>query len=232
MKFLKKQNVKKPIISDLAFNFLNKEYILYKKEIKKNRKNLKLIRPGISLNKLKNSIIRDKNNSLIEQYININLKKGKKVKIYKNVNLMIENLFLTIILETDEFNKYDYYNNFIQLYKNDVNYSNINWILNLYSKNFKSIFEIKTIKNNKKLKLSNKYTHEIVYIPKERRLKYVLKSLSFYKNNFNNYNFWERIFWSVFKTLINSNNSFLKKRKEYIYLKAIKFFKKNHMAKK
>ena len=202
------------------------DFFDYEKVTKKNRKNLNNVRPGVSKNISKNSIKRDKNNSLIQQFINLNQKKGNKLKMHKYVNKMIENLFSSLSFELEEFKNYNLYSNTVFLHNNDPEYSDINKLIEYFAIEFKSIFEIKTIKNSKRLKSPNKYTHEIAYIPRNRRLKYVLRSLTLYKNSFNNYNLWERIFWSFFKTIVNKNNSFLKRRKEYIYIKSMKFFKK------
>lgn len=224
-------NLDKSIRLDDSLYFSNKLshiYSLYDYEkiwIKK-RKIFSKIRPGISKNLNKNSIKRDKNNILIQQFINIIFKNGEKAKLLKNTNLMVENLFLVLNEELKEFTNYNLYSNLVYLHNSNNLYSDINYLLHSFALDFKSIFEIKTIKNNKKIKSENKYSHEIVYIPSERRLKYVLKSLNIYKENFKNYNLWERIFWSFFLTLINKKNSFLNKRREFIYVKSVKFFKK------
>lgn len=229
MKFLKSNKIEyiqKPyekfFLSDLSYLYENYDF---DKNLIKNRKNLTKIKSGIALNIKKNSIFRDKNISLINQFINLNQKRGKKINFNKHLNKSFENLFFVFSHNIKDFDMYTRYSDFVFLHNNNFLFTRPNFILDFIVNGLESIFEIKTIKNNKKLKLPSKYTHEIVYIPRERRLKYVLRSLSFYKENFKNYNIWERLFWSFFITIVNKNKSFLKKKQEYIYLKSIKFFK-------
>jgi hypothetical protein len=187
LKFLKNYNFRgvnlcyDDFYLDLQFDFDFDKYNI------KNRKNLNNIKPGVSDNLKKNSIKRDKNNSLIFQFLNINTKKGKKFLIYKSINNMLENLFFSLKNNCNEFETYKNYKNVVFLYNNTFEYSDMDNLLHNMVSDLESIFEIKTKKNNKKLKLKDKYTHEIVYIPKERRLKYVLRSLSLYKESFKNY---------------------------------------------
>lgn len=233
MKFLKKNFF---LYSDNINDnkkFDNLEYIFdlencffYEKSIKKKKNYLNKIRPGICENKKKSSILRDENFSFINQYININLKNGKKNSFFKSLNTMNNNLFFCFKEVLPDFEKYKNYHNIVFLYNLNNDYSDLNNIITNYIKDLKSIFEIRTIKNNKKLNLPNKYSHEIIYLPKERRAKYVLKALSLYKENFKKYDLWERIFWSFFLTILNKNNSAIAKRKTYIYIKSLKFFKK------
>ncbi len=199
MKFLKKYNNIgiNHCYDDFYFDILDNIYydFYFDKPNIRNRKNLNNIRPGVSDNIKKNSIKRDKNNNLLNQFINLNTKKGKKHLISKNISIMSENFFFVLSNFCDEFNYYKNYSNFVFMYsKTNPDYFNMNNVLELITMDLESIFEIKTKKNNKKLKLKDKYTHEITYIPRERRLKYVLRSLNIYKESFKNYNLWERLF--------------------------------------
>lgn len=232
MKFLYYNN--KSYTNDFSYNFLEVIQFIhfdykYDKKCIKNRKILNKIRPGLTKNLLKNSIKRDKNNSFLEQFLNINQKKGKKIKILNSINTAFENFNMVFTLELEEFKRYKNYSNLFNIFDKNFFFSDLNYIFFDVCLKYKSIFEIKSIKNNKKvrqmLKNNSKYTHEIIYIPPERRMKYVLKNLSLYKENFKNYNIWERFFWSFFMTLILNENSFLKKKRDFIYLKSVKFFK-------
>lgn len=233
MKFLRVNKInffKNPIndyFSDIHQN--QKFYSIYynfEKSLVKKRKNLYKTKLGVSINVKKNSIKRDSNNILSQQYINLGQKKGNKNSFKLNFDKAIENLYTSFKLNLKEFSSYDNYLNFSNIFNNSLKHSNIDYIIYEISNNLKSVFEIKTKKNNKKLKLQSKYSHEIVYIPRQKRLKYVLRAICLYKEYFNNYCLWERIFWSIFITIVNKKNSFLMKRKNFIYEKSIKFFKK------
>ena len=231
MKFLNK-NTENFIINiiyhDNTINYILEELLTnynFEKNFKKSRKIISNTRIGVISNIKKVSLKRDKNFNLLNQYINLMQKKGSKINLFKNINLSVENLFFSLNHNLEEFSIYKNYPNYVYLHNNNYFFSDFNYLLNNSIENLESIFEIKPKKNNKKLKLPSKYTHEIVYIPKDKRLKYVLRSLSVYKENFKNYNLWERIFWSFFILTMNKNNSFLKKRRDYIYSKSIKFFK-------
>lgn len=215
---------------DFSLDYLSDYYLnfCFEKQTNKNRKNINNIRPGVSKNIKKNSIKRDKNNNLLFQFISLNTKKGKKTLILKNISIMLESLFFSFSNFCVEFNNYSNYNSLFYIFNKNIYYFNPNNIFFLITSGLESIFEIKTKKNNKKLKLKEKYSHEIAYIPRERRLKYILRSLSFYKENFKNYNLWERLFWSFFNILLNKEKSFLSARREYIYIKSVKFFKKKN----
>lgn len=228
MKFLNNQQENLFCYDNFFFYFIEDTYydFEYEKINIKNRKNLRDIRKGVSKNVKKDSLKRDSQFNLIGKFITLNTKKGKKLTFSKNVNYMLENLTNSFNFYSSEFSVYTNYENFFFLNSINSTYSNINNILDNLTSGLESVFEIKTKKNNKKLKLKEKYAHEIVYIPKAKRLKYVLKSLSIYKESFKKYNLWERLFWSFFIVIINKEKSFLSKRREYIYIKSVKFFKK------
>lgn len=236
MKFLfinNKQIIKETYENIFVENVFSKyENFNYFLKLIKNRKNVSNIRPGVSVNNKKNSIKRDKNFSILKQFININTKKGKSLTIFSNINIMYMNLFDCLSNELEDFSNLKNYSKLVYVFNIDPSYSDLNKLLHYLISGLESVFEIKTSKNNKKLNLKTKYSHEIIYIPKERRLKYVLRSLSTYKEYFKNYSLWERFFWSFLTILLNKDKSFLKKRRDYIYLKSIKFFKKKKTSKK
>lgn len=232
MKFLKckkKINIKISPNYDVLFNNHFSEIFLnlnFKKLFIKKNKYIVKSKFGIVKNKNKISLIRDKNFSFISQYINLNTKKGKKLLFFNNFNKAIENIYHIFNVYYENFNIYENYLLYMYLYNNNYYLSSYNNLIFYSIDNLESIFEIKTIKNSKKLKLSNKYNFEIVYIPEKKRLKYVLRSLSVYKESFKNYSLWERLFWSLLLIILNKKNSFILKRRNYIYSKSIKFFKK------
>lgn len=175
-------------------SFFYNNFYDYEKNLVKNRKFFYKIKPGVSLNIKKNSIKRNSNSLLFQQYINLNTKKGNKNIFFLNFNKSVENLLYVFKYNIEDLNSYVNYSNFIDTFNKTFKYQNTNQLIEKIVDELKSVFEIKTKKNNKKIKTLSKYSHEIIYIPRQRRLKYVLRSLSLYKEYFNNYCLWERIF--------------------------------------
>ena len=200
MKFLK------PNINTLyKINDVNYSYHIYRtqhncfefdfKKLKiRNRKFNNKSKLGVLNNLKRSSLIRDKNNSLLNQFINLSFKKGKKSSLLKSLNLALENILLSLNNYSDEFKNFNNYDNFILIYNKNQSFNDVSYLLFNFLLKLESIFEIKTIKNPKKFKSLGKYSHEIIYIPKLKRLKYVLRSFSLYNENFKNYNLWERFF--------------------------------------
>lgn len=210
------------------FNILVK--LGYLKRNVNNRKVLLSIRKGVTKSEKKNSLKRDKNNNVLQQYLNTMLLNGDKNTLFKNFNKAVENLFFILNDENEEFLKYKDYKSLHFLVNNFVEFNDFNYLLNTFLPRYFSLFDIKTTKNNKKRsRNAKKYSHEIIYIPESKRLKNVLKIISVYSENFKNYNLWERLFWLFIILLTDQKKTNLLKRRSYIYKKSIKFFinKKN-----
>lgn len=235
MKFLTKDTLKKNNIyyTDNLFEFISNHPITYHNLIKlgylkknvKNRKVLLNIKKGLTKTEKKNSLKRDKNNTLLQQYLNIMLKNGDKGTLFKNVNKSVENFFLIFNNENEEFYNYKNYLILNYLINNFMEYNDFNYLLEIFLPQYCSIFDIKTVKNKKKSKSLKKYKHEILYIPESKRLKNLLKIINIYSNNFKNYFFWERLLWLFINLITDKNKTNLLKRRSFIYKKSIKFFK-------
>lgn len=202
------------------------EYWILKDNYKK-RKILNRIKKGVIRSEKKNSIKRDLNNNLFQQYINIVSKKGNKEFTFSQFNISSEIFFLSLNENFDEFKNYKDYLSFVFLSDLVKEYNNYNFILTNTLLNLESIFDIKTKKSPKKMKRLKPFTHEIVFIPKVKRLKNVLRVFNVYSENFKNYNLWERLFWLFLSVSLDYKKSPVYKRKLYIYKKSIKFFSKN-----
>lgn len=159
-----------------------------KKNIKK-RKILLNVRKGVTLSEKKNSTKRDNNNTLLQKYLNISCKTGNKNTLFKHLNLMTENFYFIFNSDFEEFHKYKNYSIFKYLSDHINCYNDFNYILNYSLSNSQSIFDMKTKKNQKKLKLKKPFSHEIVYVPKQKRLKNNLKILNTYSESFKYYNY-------------------------------------------
>ena len=192
----------------------------------KRRKILNRIKKGVTSTEKKNSIKRDLNQNLFQQYINVTFKKGNKEYIFNQINIASETFFLSLNEDFDEFYKYKDYKSFVFLSNYVKEYNNFNFILCNSLLNFESIFDIKTRKNSKKLRRVKPYNQEIVFIPKSKRLKSVLRNLAVYSESFKNYSLWERLFWLFMLISLDFKKSPIFKRKMYIYKKSINFFSK------
>ena len=225
MKFLKITNSQLKLYNFKKHNYNYKYFDLFydfDKYCIKKRKIFNKIKLGVSKNLKKNSLKRDSNNTYVQQLTNLFLKRGVKTIIFKNLNLMLENvnIFINDLKFNTNYKNNNYFYNLIYFKQKDLNFIIFNFL-----NDFESIFDLKTKKNDKNSK-KGKYLHEIVYIPKKRRFKYVLKYLYLHTNNYKNNKFWERIFWALISS-ISSKDCFLNKRKIQICLKSIKFFKNN-----
>lgn len=207
-------------------NFLEIEYL--KKNVK-NRKIISKIKKGITKTEKKNSLKRDKNNTVIQQYINVMVYNGNKNTILKNFNKSIELFFCIFDENNEEFMKYKNYSALNFLSNNFSEYNDFQYILDIFLPKYFCIFDIKTKKNNKKKRSLKKYRHDIVYIPEPKRLKNTLKIINTYSESFKHYNLWERLFWLFINLIIDDKKSFILKRRSFIYKKSVKFFinKKN-----
>lgn len=224
--FKKKNNITLYSNYTLLENFENKSkffkfFVL--KDKKYYRKVFLKTRKGLSLNEKKNSIIRDFNYDTLQKLINIMTKKGKKNTTFEHINKAIEHFFFSFNEFNYDFGNYDNYKNLMFLMNNLHEYNNFNYLFNLSLKRHISIFDLKPKKiDKKKKKQTNSY--EITYIPPKRRLKNLLKIISFYSENFKNYSFWERLFWLFFSIIVNKKPFYISKRRNYIYKKAIRQF--------
>lgn len=239
MKFLSKKNLNFLFNNhdeDLSIGSYNtipfNHELLFLDYTKKNVKKRKIvldIKKGITKTEKKNSLKRDKNNTILQQYFNIMIKNGNKNTLFKNFDQAIEMFFFILNGEDENFNNYRNYSSLNFLVNNLVEYNDFSYLLEIFLPKYFSLFDIKTIKNNKKKRSLKKYSHEVVYISENKRLKNLLKIINTYSENFKNYELWDRLFWTFIKLILNdgSKKSYLLNRRSYIYKKSIKFFINN-----
>lgn len=208
-----------------TFKFL--DYQILRENIKK-RKIFNRIRKGITSTEKKNSIKRDVNFNLVQQYVNVVFKNGCKEFTFNQFNIVSETFFLSLNENLDEFKKYKDFMSLYFLSEYVKDYNNFGFVLFNSALSLESIFDIKTKKMPKKLKSIKKFSHEIVFIPKVKRLKNVLRVLNLYSENFKNYTLWERFFWMFLSVSLDPKKSFVYKRKLFIYKKSLKFFSKKN----
>ena len=240
MKFLKTGNTfrntyvnfNSEIIPIIYENLIGHHPFLRVGYLKDNVKKIKIllnIKKGITTTEKKNSLKRDKNNTLMQQYFNIMVGNGDKGTLFKHFNKAVENFFYILNDQNEEFFKYKNYLPLFYLSNHFIEYNDFNFILKEFLPKYFSLFDIKTKKTTKRMKSSKKYTHEVVYIPEPKRLKNTLKVINVYSENFKNYDLWERLFWMFLSIIMDKKRSYLINRRSYIYKKSLKFFvnKKN-----
>lgn len=209
-------------LKNLKNSFL---YFYIKKDVRK-RKMINKSKKNVTNNNNNNSLRRDKNVTMYNLFLKGILKNGLKCRYNKHSNFFLESFFFNLNNKNEDFLKYDNYEFFCFILKRNNCYNDINYILDLIIPTYNCIFDIKTKKNPKHLKSEKKYSHQIVYVPRGRRIKKSLKSMSFYIENYKNYFLWERLFWLFTFIIFNSKRSFLVKKREFIYKKSLKFFKR------
>jgi hypothetical protein len=199
------------------FNFKNHKYnhfYSYYSFFKNNIKSRKIYRKAINgrrRNQKNDSFKRDKNSTIVEQFFNVSMKDGKKLVILKQWNIFILNLFDSFKENNNNLSHYKNYESLIDLLNSKKNYYNFDTLLNRSLVIFEPLFNVKIEKASKRMKskLNRKYVYKVVYIKKEKRLKHVLKLINSYSERFQNYNYWERLYWMFASILLESKNSYL-----------------------
>jgi len=217
-------------------NLKNQEYLYfysYFSFLKKNIRSRKIFKKAINgrrRNQKNDSFKRDKNSTIVEQFFNVSMKDGKKLVILKQWNIFITNLFDSFKEDNNNLSHYKNYESLLDLLRSKKNYYNFDLLLNRSLTLFEPLFNVKIEKASKRMKskLNKKYIYKVVYIKKEKRLKHILKLINSYSERFQNYNYWERLYWMFASILLEPKNSYLWRRKIYVYKKSLKkLFKKN-----
>mgnify|MGYP006074107181 CR=1 FL=1 len=160
------------------------------------------------------------NFNYLSKFINIILKKGKKLKI----NLILSKVFsyFFYIVSCNNFFLNDYCNNldiFKYTFKANKNFFFVNAIFKVIVSSLLPSFKIKSTKVNKRKnpEIKDKYTMKAEYVFKKDRKNMSLKWLSIYSNTFLDKKFSSRLFKSIFYTYTEGTSSFLFFKKVSIY---------------
>lgn len=210
-------------------NFYDKSYnyYLYSFFIKKNFIKFNL-NPIFSKNKsdifLKNFF---KNKSYSQSFLQNSLKGGNKLKMMCFLNKMRSNFYFFFLKKIDFFQKkfptYSIYYNFS---KTEKKFFDFDFILNILLKNNESIFFTKAVRLNKKIKQKNKtklkYNVEVQYLKSDKRNYFTLKQIHLFSNNYNFYNYDERLLMSFFNAFFFEKNSDIYKNKIITYKNVLK----------
>jgi hypothetical protein len=174
---------------------------------------------------IKRNFLKNKKLSFVDMFLRNSCYSGKKLKILNSCNI-VSLLFFSNFIKKSNFlnNKFSNYNIFYNFSKSNEFFFDFNYILeNIVNLN-ESIFITRVNKTDKKLKkkAKSKFNLELKYLNKFKRQNNVVKLLNLYSNNFNYYNFPERLLTSVVTTLFEQKNSDLYKKKIYTYNMVLK----------
>jgi hypothetical protein len=117
-----------------------------------------------------------------------------------------------------------YYKDMFLVIPNFLNFYNFKTILFFFNNVLEPFFYIRVKKVEKKYrkKLKKKFTIQPIYVKPIKRSSFVLRSLINYTNLFSSYSLSERVFLALFKSLTEQKQSFLYRRKLYMYTKLFK----------
>jgi hypothetical protein len=165
-------------------------YSFLKKQAKTRKVFLKTIN-NKSKNKKKDSVRRDRNNTLIDHFLKISMKGGNKLTLLKHFNFFLNNFYLSFNNKDENFYNYKDYITLFNLLRYKKNYYDFNFLLKESITPLEALFNVQLNKVNKKNKnkLKKKYSYNVTYINKKKRLKYVLKLINNYTEKFKYYNY-------------------------------------------
>lgn len=170
-------------------------------------------------------IIFNHNRSNLDKLINVSLSDGKKLKFLNYMNNLNNAFYYSFIRKSLFFqNRFENYMLFYNFSKENDFFFNLNFILSNIANLNESIFNIKVVKLNKKLKkrFKKKFDFEVKYLQKHKRSLSVFKSLHLYANSFNYYKYYERLLASLLLTFLNQKESKIYKRKLVSYSLVLK----------
>ena len=214
-------------------NYENYYYYNYYSYFKKNVKSRKVLKKAVNgrpRNDKNDSFKRDKNINIIGKFFNVSVRDGNKFNLIKHWNIFVNNFFDSFKESNENIIHYKNYEAISELLSTKKVYYNFDILLNRSISLFEPLFNVKINKANKRIraKYNKKYVYNIIYIKRRKRLKHVLKLINSYSERFKNYTYWERLYWMFVSILLDPRNSFLLKRKLFVYRTALKkLYKKN-----
>lgn len=199
------------IVTDLNYKiFINNNFFKKKKSFYLNK------------NKF---IIFNQNRNNLDKLINVSFSSGKKLKFLNYMNNLNNAFYYSFIYKSSFFqSRFENYMLFYNFSKENDFFFNLNFILSNIVNLNESIFNIKVVKLNKKLKkrFKKKFDFEVKYLRKHKRSLSVFKSLHLYSNSFNYYRYHERLLASLLLTFLNQKDSKIYKRKLVSYSLVLK----------
>lgn len=161
-----------------------------------------------------------------KNFINLLLKStirgGKQLTMLKHLNKCLNGFYYLFNTRFESLkNKFNTYNVYFDIADQNPNFFDINVILKSILDLNDALFNIRVIKftksERKRLKVKKKFFFEVVYLPKHKRIKNVLKLIHRHAHQYNNYNYHERLLMSFCNAFFLQKNSFLYQRKVFMY---------------
>jgi hypothetical protein len=172
---------------------------------------------------------RSKNLPVVVRFLNYLFRHGLKIKTLNHFNKGLCDFYFLFYffdkgLSSDNKNYKDIFNlapAFGSFYK----FTNI---LSFLVRELEPFFYLRVTKVEKKYrkKLKKKFTSKITYIDPKKRSNLAFKALAYYPKLFPQYSLYARIGQGLFKTFIEKKDSYLYRRKIFMYSKVLKKFQK------
>jgi hypothetical protein len=170
------------------------------------------------------SSTRNTTKSLTKRYISYLTRHGKKIKTSLYLYKGLLEFFKVIFFQNYKINDYG---EFVSDLK-PTNPSSLENLLNYFDELLRPIFflKIKKVDKRYKKKLKKKFVSHIAYIKPNKRLNLTLFALSFNIKIYEEQSIKSRIAKSFLELVLEDKNSYLYKRKLYMYSKILKKYKK------
>ncbi len=190
--------------------FLKKNFYKFSKGIKKN---------------IKQNV--ESKNNLTGEFLQNSFKSGKKIKFLKFFNVMRLGFYWFFSKKVDFFQKkFPTYNIFFNFSKTEKKFFNLDFLLEVLLKDNVSIFYSKVVRLNKKIKQKNKtklkYSLDLQYLKPLKRQSFFFKQIHLHSNNYNFYDYNQRLLMSFFNVFFLEKNSEIYKNKLTTYSNILK----------
>lgn len=201
------------------FFSLHTQFFYYKYFIRSKFSFFEKIRPSHSLD-YSGSHFKNKKN-FINLLLKSSLRGGNKLLMLKHFNLFNDSFYF-LFNNWNSFlnNKFSTYNVYYEISVQNPRFFNINLLLKSILDLNESIFNLRVVKYTKSqrkfLKPKKKFFYEVVYLPKNKRFKNLLKIIHRHAHQYNNYTYFERLLMSFCNSFFLQKNSLLYNRKIYM----------------
>jgi len=166
---------------------------------------------------------------VIIRFLNYLFRHGLKTKTLKDFNKGLSDFYFYFYFFNKKINAaYKHYNDVYALAPTLGNFYRFDSILKSIADDLEPFFYLKVERVEKKFrkKLKKKFTSKIIYINPKKRSNLSYKALAYYPKLFSQYDLSSRIGEGLFKTFIEQKDSYLYKRKIFMYSKVLKKFQK------
>lgn len=165
-----------------------------------------------------------KNLSIFDRFLNLFFKDGLRLKYLNYFNKSIQQIYHTLYFfwKTLTFAQYVYIDSLFSSEKH--NYDIFSALIYEMTVLLEPMFQMRVEKVNKQFKkvIKKRFTSKIIYVKPNKRLHLAMKAIILYLNLFKPHKINERFYHSLFKTLVEQKQSYLYKRKIYLYNRLIK----------